>query len=477
MTEKLRPFQRQFVRAVESPAYDTVALSGPRGLGKTFLAAHVLARAMTPGDSLHQPGAEYVLGAASLDQARMTYAFIRTALEPVGGYRFIDSTTRLGITHVASNTKLRAISSNAKSAFGLVNVPMAVIDEPGALEIVGGQMMADALFTAQGKVGSALKLVLIGTLSPMATAAGHWWYDLVSAGTVDTTHVQLFQGDVATWDAWPTIRKANPLTAIGPEFRRKLLQERDRARGDSTLKARFLSYRLNQPSADESQTLLTVDDWQMLTSRDVPDRGDDPPTVGVDLGGGRAFSAAVAIWPSGRCEAMAVCPGIPSIPDQERRDRVPKGTYQTLLDVGALEVAEGLRVQPPSQLIEAIQDRWGTPRAIVCDRFRLADLQDSARGIRVEPRKTVWSDSSADIRAVRKLTRDRGLAVAEDSRLLIAASLSVATVQNDTSGNSRLVKSKNNTARDDVAAALALAGGAHERFLARPTGGGYYGPV
>ena len=106
----------------------------------------------------------------------MTYAFVRAALEPTGEYRFIDSTTRLGITHKASNTKLRAISSNAKSAFGLVNVPMAVIDEPGALEIVGGQMMADALFTAQGKVGSALKLVLIGTLSPMATGPAYWWY-------------------------------------------------------------------------------------------------------------------------------------------------------------------------------------------------------------------------------------------------------------------------------------------------------------
>ena len=92
-------------------------LSGPRRLGKTFLAGHVLARAMTPGDKLHQPGKEYILGAASLEQARMTYAFIRAELEPRGGYRWIDSTTRLGATHVASNTKLRAISSNAKNIF------------------------------------------------------------------------------------------------------------------------------------------------------------------------------------------------------------------------------------------------------------------------------------------------------------------------------------------------------------------------
>ena len=34
MTLKLRPFQREFLAAVENPADDTIALSGPRGLGQ-----------------------------------------------------------------------------------------------------------------------------------------------------------------------------------------------------------------------------------------------------------------------------------------------------------------------------------------------------------------------------------------------------------------------------------------------------------
>ena len=139
---KLLPFQKEFLKAVENPRYDTVAISGPRTLGKTFIAAQVLIRCMTPGDSLHQPGKEYILGAATLEQARLTYSFIREALEPSGEYRWIDSATRLGATHTRSNTKLRAISSNAKSSFGLVNVPIVVLDEPGALEIVGGQMLS-----------------------------------------------------------------------------------------------------------------------------------------------------------------------------------------------------------------------------------------------------------------------------------------------------------------------------------------------
>ena len=80
--------------------------------------------------------------------------------------------TRLGITHLASNTKLRVISSNAKTSFGIVNCPLAVLDEPGALDIVGGQMLSViALFTAQGKAGSRLKLILCGTLGPISGRA------------------------------------------------------------------------------------------------------------------------------------------------------------------------------------------------------------------------------------------------------------------------------------------------------------------
>ena len=50
---KLKPFQKEFEWAVEDPWYDVVALSGPRSLGKTWLAARILARCMTPEDVLH----------------------------------------------------------------------------------------------------------------------------------------------------------------------------------------------------------------------------------------------------------------------------------------------------------------------------------------------------------------------------------------------------------------------------------------
>ena len=151
---KLKPYQIEFERAVCDDRWDTVVLSGPRSLGKTFMAARILMRCLTPGDELFHEGRESILGSATLEQARLTFSFLREWMDDGSGvYRFIDSTTRLGITHVPTNTKLRVISSNAKSSFGIVNVALAVIDEPGALEIVGGQLLADSLFTAQGKNG------------------------------------------------------------------------------------------------------------------------------------------------------------------------------------------------------------------------------------------------------------------------------------------------------------------------------------
>ena len=332
-----------------------------------------MTRCLTPTDHLFVSGAEYLLCAASLEQARLCYRFIRAELEPTGDYRFIDSVTRLGIVHKSTNTRLRVLSSNAKTAMGIVGCPLLVADEPGAWETVGGTMMDDAIQTAIGKPHSAMKVIYIGTLAP---ATGGWWHDLVEGGTRGSTYVQRLQGDLEKWDQWSEIKRVNPLTAISPSFRRRLLQERDDARGDTRLRARFMSYRLNLPSADESKMLLEVGDWELMASRSVSPRI-GRPIVGIDLGSGRAWSSAVAVWEGGRVEALALAPGIPSISEQEKRDRVPAGLYQRLVDDGTLAVAGGLRVQQPSHLWELVRGAWGQVALVVCDRFRLTDLQDA----------------------------------------------------------------------------------------------------
>ena len=433
----------------------------------------LLARVLNPSDSLFRSGTESVLMSGSIEQCRIIFRFVRAELEHDSDYRFLDSATRCAILHRPTNTRLRVVGSNAKTTFGLVGCPYAVIDEAGSFEVRGGSLLWDAVVTSLGKPGSPMKVLAVSTLAPSTEG---WWVDLVEGGSQGSTYVQSIVGDPDKWDQWPEIRRCNPLSAVSKRFRQRLLEERDEARRDTRLKARFLSYRLNFPSGDESAVLLTVDDWQGLTARAVPERRGSP-IVGLDLGGGRAWSGAVAVWQSGRAEALAVAPGLPSIQAQEKRDRVTPGDYQRLVDQGTLRIADGLRVQPPALLWEAIREAWGSPGSIICDRFRLPELLDCVPGrVPVLPRMQRWSEGSFDIRALRKIVRDGPLAIEEKSRSLLQASLSVATVKEDDAGSTRIVKrGSNNQSRDDVAVALTLAAGAFARAGAAPVRKAYHG--
>ena len=317
---KLRKFQRTFLQNALRPDIDIAALSIARGNGKSALCGDLLARVLDPADSLFRAGTESVLMSGSIEQCRVIYRFVRAELEPRGDYRFLDSATRCAVTHVPTNTRLRVVGSNGKTSFGLVNTPWAVLDEAGSFEQRGGQMLWDAVVTSLGKPGSPMKVIVCSTLAP---AVSGWWPDLIAKGSTGSTYVQSIMGDPEKWDQWPEIRRCNPLVDVSPRFRKRLLEERDEARRDERLKARFLSYRLNLPSGDPSAVLLTVADWKGVTARDVPERV-GAPIVGIDLGGGRAWSAAVALWQSGRCEALAVAPGLPSIQAQEHRTELKR---------------------------------------------------------------------------------------------------------------------------------------------------------
>ena len=77
----------------------------------------------------------------------------------------------------------------------------------------------------------------------------------------------------------------------------------------------------------------------------------------------------------------------------------------------------------------------------------------------------MWSNSTNDIRSLRKLARDGKLAIDSASVDLIEASLAVSRVETDSSGNVRPLKmKKDNSARDDVAYCLMLSAGGVDRL-------------
>ena len=467
------PFQRRFLKRSLSIDVSISALSIPRGGGKSLLASRLLDEAL-PGGRLYVPGAESILLSGSMNQSRAVFRFLR-ALYPCPQHterkclscelRWTDSYQRISVTHWPTDTRIVVRGKSGKLALGLANCPIIVGDEPAAWDTAGGQEMYDALVTSAGKTRQLL--CLVGTLAPGAEDG--WWRALIAAGSRPGVYVQTLQANPDKALSWREVLRVNPVSQVNATLRVALRREFDEAKHDSRSRAIFNSYRLNLPSAETSTVVLSVAEWKGALDRPVPPRA-GRPVVGVDLGGGRAWSAAVALWPNGRTEAMAIAPGSVAIEGQEKRDRVPRGTYARLVDEKVL-TTDGARAVPRvSSLIQKVM-AW-RPSLIACDRFRLAELQDAVRGrCIVQPRIQRWSEAGEDLRACQRLAVDGPLSVEPATRLLLTAALAASKVQHDDAGNQRLVKKfRDNSGRDDAAAALVLACGAHTRRRRGATG-------
>jgi len=465
---RLLPFQKRLIAAVESASVDTVALSGPRGCGKTALSGYALARAMTPGDPMFEPGTEQILASGSIPQCRFVLTAMAGLLRAWGRdfareYRLIDTQTRLGARHKPTGTTIRAVGSNARTSLGIgASSRLIVFDEPASLHERNGAALYESLDGALGKPGSRLTLLLCGTRAP--AAAGNWWPLLLDAGSSaeDRTYVQDFAAHPDRWRRWREVERVNPVKCLCPEARAKLRGEWEAAKAGRKTDF-FKAWRLNIPGGGGRSPLIRLDRWERVLARPAA-AAEGPPVIGFDLGGTRAWSAAVALWPSGRCEALAVCGGEPPIRQRELDDRVPAGTYEALAESGSLLVDEGHAYPRASFLADCVRRRWPGAERAVCDRFRAAQIADEWHG-ELEARVSQWSESTADIDAFRTLAVDGGLSVAEGSRRLLTVSMSAAQAVADGSGNERLQKSGDatHTARDDCASALVLAAGAAAR--------------
>ena len=461
------PFHRKWIGSVFHGDIQIGALSCPRGTAKTWIAGHLAGLAIRPGSPTFEAGIEVLAVSASLEQSRIILGFVREHLADIEGeYRWLDSSQRLTVTHKATRTRLRVLSSSGKRAMGLSQFSTIFADEPGSWESRGGAVMWDALRQSLGK-REGQRLLLIGTRSPAED--GSWWPSLLDAGSGPGTHVTVLTApDEEPWDSWQTIRKVNPLVMHSPSLRKTLLRERDDARRNDTLRPSFEAYRLNRQVNVHADELITIADWKGVLKRPVPEREGDP-YVGLDLGGERSWSAAWCLWPNGRSEVYVLLPGLPHLADRENADAVPVGTYERLIEAGTLLIDEGLRVARPAVLVEHLADMNIDPGAIICDRFLLNTLTDAVGGrCPILPRRTRWSEATEDIAAFRQLAKDGPLSVVAEGRALTTMSMGAACVASDDQGSARLTKRRGNRSRDDLAVAGTLAAGALVRQMNAP---------
>ena len=450
-------FQSAFVSVIERERHpvDIAVLSCPRSGGKSWLCGKLIARSLTPGDALHEPNVENILVSASRAQAAIVLDFARLAMSEDAGVRWRAD----GGEHLDSRARVRVISSDSRRALGLgASVRLIVADEPGAWSGgSSGRRLWDACQTSLGKRRTTL--IAIGTLAPAPlTGPASWWPSFVSSGSGEGRHVSLLQADPDRWRDFAEVLRVNPVSAISSHLRRTLEREHEAALSSEMAARTFRNYRLNLPGDPvDTQPLVTSSEWQRVCARPVPEC-EGAPIIGVDLGGSRSWSAACAVWPSGRVESWALAPGVPSLSEQEREDQVSEGAYVALARSGGLAVDEGHAVPDVELLLSRIWEL--EPTVLVSDPYRAAELHQVVAGrVRIVERARGGGESTSNVQALRARLLDTAAGVTESSRALLGASFAQTSLVIEATGNTRITKSRGKRSRDDAAAALLLAAG------------------
>ena len=469
---KLLPWELDFLAGAFADGIDTAALTIARGNGKTALCAALAAAAVA--GPLAVPRGACLVAASSYEQARILFSFALDYLRPwleaePDRWRVLDSSTASRVEDRKTGAVLRAIGSDPRRAHG--EAPRLILaDEPAQWPPNMSERMNAALSTAKGKIPDA-RMIALGT---RPATSGGWFAKLLAPGVpgvYSQAHVappDAALDDVAAWES------ANPSLPYFPALRKAVERESARALADPSNAASFRALRMNAGTADvNTNTLIDVDTWERSEADELPPRR-GPMVLGVDLGGASAMTGAAAYWPhSGRLEAMAWFPGVPTLAERGLRDGVGR-LYVELQERGELLTTPRRRTVPVADVLRWAVETWGRPVAVVADRYKQAEmiqaLDDAALLPEVRFRGQGFRDGSEDVRAFRRAVLD-GNVTAPRSKLIRSA-LAEATTVADTAGNEKLAKAteggRRMRARDDVAAAMILAVAEGARRGARP---------
>ena len=466
--ERLRvlPWQRRFVNGAFAPGVATAGLSVARGNGKTTLVSALASATIDLDGPLANARGDTILVSGSFEQARIAFDHILA----FGGSRFTNkdlfrvwnTAQQARIQNRATGAMVRCIGSDPNRAHGLA--PKFILaDEPAQWPANSGDRMVAALRTAAGKLPDCL-FVAIGT---RPEAEEHWFAKML-AGAADYAqcHAAAETDPPFRQSTW---RKANPSLRYMPDLLAAIKREAADARIDGNALAAFRALRLNMGTSDtRREYLIGAAAWK-ASEGDQPRKGQ--PVFGVDLGSGASMSAVAACWPeTGRLECVAAFPSEPGLAERGLADGVGR-LYLNMADAGDL-VTLGGRMVPIDALLHLAIHRFGMPLAVVCDRWREAELIDAltslAAHVPIETRGQGFKDGGEDVRHFQRaiLTRQ----VQPVTSLLLRSAMGEAVTVADPAGNRKIVKRRDRS-RDDAAVAACLAGSYVNRVLSAPDAG------
>ncbi len=344
---------------------------------------------------------------------------------------------------------LKCIGSDPKRAHGLAP-SLILADEPPQWPAATAEAMVAALQTSMGKqVGS--KLLFLGT---RPATEDHFFQRMLDGGAdYAQTHCAGPDDDPLDPETWA---KANPSLAHIPTLRALYETEAKAAAKDAAAMASFRALRLNQGVADVVENVLIgVSAWQGCEV-DILPANTGAPILGVDLGTTASASGFAAYWPNGRVEGHMAFGDDPSLEERARADHAGN-TYLRMYEEGGIKLHSGCVPDVSLMLAEAFEV-YGTPRLIVCDRWRLGELTDALRklgaNIPILTRGQGFRDGAEDVRQFRKAVLSGNVHVKRC--LTWRVTMAGSRVETDAAGNAKLSK-KSQKARDDLAAAAIIA--------------------
>ena len=454
------PWERRFIQGAWRGASDA-ALSVGRGNGKSALVAGIAAAVVDPEGPLHGRRKEVVCVAASFEQSRIIYEDVlsflgeRNALDDRKVWRKQDSVNRAMLEYRASGCRIRCIGSDPSKAHGL-RPALVLADEPAQWDGAKAERMVAALRTGLGKVPGS-KLIALGTRPADET---HWFARMLKAAEYSQVHAAR-PGDPPF--QLRTVRRANPSVDHLPSLKARIRAEMVDARIDPDSMAAYRALRLNEGVSDvQRSVLLDVESWKRAMELPPPEVRSAEFVLGLDLGTSAAMSAAAAYFRSGELEAVAVLPALPALRSKGLSDGVGN-LYVKMADRGEL-VQAGRRVASIPALLDEVLERWGSPAAIITDRWREAELRERLEEVGFPPSVLVlrgqgYFHGGADTRDFRAAML--GDLVRPSESLLLSAAMAEARVMMDPAGNVKLSKGseggRRHRARDDAVAAAVLA--------------------
>lgn len=455
----LLPWQQRFIRGAFKPGIFSAALTVSRQNGKSTLAAAIATAAVM--GPLKQPMGNVIIVASSFSQAYLIFSHIKFFMQPwimenKSRFRIWDSSHHAEIQDRETGAGVRCIGSDAKRMMGLAP-SLVMADELASWEANQIDKALAALDTSLGKIPNS-RILYIGTRA----ADPEHPFEALCYGGADFCQVHAAKDTDPPFNRRTWV-KANPSLDHLPDTEAKIRKSAERAKKDKRELAMFKALHLNMGISETvERLLLDAGTWESIEVDGIEAKGSY--ILGLDLGSSVSMSAAAAyFYKSGELDGLGQFPLFPSLAQRGLSAGVGN-LYLKMQDAGDLFQAGDLVCDIGSLIKECVK-RWGVPEAIVCDRWKIKELQQILTEIEFPETEVIergmgFFHGGEDVRAFQGACLDGR--VKPRKSLILRAAMATARVEIDPAANQKITK-KHQRINDDLAIACTLAIGLAER--------------